>query len=183
MVRIMPTSAQPLWRCLHPSPLGDLLLLANASHVLGVWFADQSAIPRWALEAPLVSQTPPPASAAALLQRLGQQLDEYFAGQRQRFDLPLDWSHGSAFQQAVWAALARLEPGLRCSYGALAAAIGRPAAARAVGGALGRNPLGIVLPCHRVLGHAGRLTGYTGGLERKQQLLALEARWPAAQPA
>ena len=99
---------------------------------------------------------------------------------RQRFDLPLDLSRGSAFEQAVWGALAGIAPGQVCSYLDIARAIGRPRAARAVGGALGRNPIGIVLPCHRVLGRKGQLTGYTGGLARKQALLDLEARWALA---
>ncbi|MEW5886853.1 MAG: methylated-DNA--[protein]-cysteine S-methyltransferase [Pseudomonadota bacterium] len=191
----MVTSAPTLLRALHTSPLGDLLLLASASHLCGLWFADEQALPAWARQAADAtgvagaapgSGSPSAAAAAsaqAVLAQARTQLDQYFAGQRQRFDLPLDWSCGTPFQQQVWAALARLEPGQCCSYGALAAAIGRPSAARAVGGALGRNPLGIVLPCHRVLGHAGGLTGYTGGLERKQRLLELEARWLAAPPA
>lgn len=189
----MVITAPTLLRALHPSPLGDLLLLASASHLCGLWFADEQAIPAWARQAadatgvagaaPGSGSPSAAASAQAVLAQARTQLDQYFAGQRQRFELPLDWSRGTPFQQQVWAALARLEPGQRCSYGALAAAIGRPSAARAVGAALGRNPLGIVLPCHRVLGHAGRLTGYTGGLERKQHLLALEVRWLAAPPA
>jgi len=155
------------------SPLGELLLVARADRLLGLWFADQLAIPAWATGA-----TPKPAHP--LLRQAATQLDEYFAGARQRFELALDWSRGSAFEQAVWGALAGIAPGQTCSYQDIANAIGRPQAARAVGGALGRNPLGIVLPCHRVLGSKGQLTGYTGGLARKQALLDLEARWALA---
>jgi len=155
------------------SPLGELLLVARADRLAGLWFADQTAIPAWATDA-----TPNPDHP--LLRQAATQLDEYFGGVRQRFELPLDWSRGSAFEQAVWGALAGIAPGQTCCYQDIANAIGRPRAARAVGGALGRNPLGIVLPCHRVLGRKGQLTGYTGGLARKQALLDLEARWAAA---
>jgi len=151
-------------------PLGELLLLAHEGRLAGLWFADQLGIPAWATGA-----TPNPEHP--LLRQTTTQLDEYFAGARQRFDLALDLSRGSAFEQAVWAALAGIGPGQTRSYLALATAIGRPRAARAVGGALGRNPIGIVLPCHRVLGSQGQLTGYTGGLGRKQALLDLEPRW------
>ncbi|KJS67226.1 MAG: methylated-DNA--[protein]-cysteine S-methyltransferase [Serpentinimonas sp.] len=154
------------------SPLGDLLLVAHADRLVGLWFADQSGIPAWATGAAASPEHP-------LLRQAAAQLNEYFAGARQRFELPIDMSRGSAFEQAVWGALEGIGPGQTCSYQALASAIGRPQAARAVGGALGRNPLGIVLPCHRVLGRNGKLTGYTGGLARKQALLALEARWAA----
>jgi len=155
------------------SPLGQLLLAAHGDRLAGLWFADQIAIPAWATGAA-------PSPDHPLLRQAATQLDEYFAGARQRFELPLDLSRGSAFEQAVWSALAGIAPGCTCSYQDIANAIGRPRAARAVGGALGRNPIGIVLPCHRVLGRKGQLTGYTGGLARKQALLDLEARWAAA---
>ncbi len=88
--------------------------------------------------------------------------------------LPLDLSGGTAFQQAVWQALMSIPLGQTCSYGELAAAIGRPGAIRAVGTAIGRNPISILIPCHRVLGTLGQLTGYAGGVWRKQALLELE---------
>ncbi|MGV2705456.1 UNVERIFIED_CONTAM: methylated-DNA--[protein]-cysteine S-methyltransferase [Aeromonas salmonicida] len=97
----------------------------------------------------------------------------YFAGRLQRFTLPLA-AHGTAFQQAVWQALCDIPYGETCSYGDIARAIGKPAAVRAVGAANGRNPLSIIVPCHRVIGQNGSLTGYAGGLPIKQQLLALE---------
>ncbi|MFB0721339.1 methylated-DNA--[protein]-cysteine S-methyltransferase [Aeromonas salmonicida] len=97
----------------------------------------------------------------------------YFAGRLQRFTLPLA-AHGTAFQQAVWQALCDIPYGETRSYGDIARIIGKPAAGRAVGAANGRNPLSIIVPCHRVIGQNGSLTGYAGGLPIKQQLLALE---------
>ena len=101
------------------------------------------------------------------------QLDAYFAGELTRFDLPLA-PLGSAFQQRVWAALQEIPYGETESYGDLAERIGSPGAARAVGLANGKNPVGVVIPCHRVVGSNGHLTGYGGGLDRKRQLLDLE---------
>jgi methylated-DNA-[protein]-cysteine S-methyltransferase len=102
------------------------------------------------------------------------QLSEYFAGERTEFDLPLR-QHGSDFERSVWAELLRIPYGETASYGEIAARIGRPGMARAVGRANGRNPIAIVCPCHRVIGSDGSLTGYGGGLENKRALLDLEA--------
>lgn len=102
-----------------------------------------------------------------------RQLEEYFAGKRQAFDLPLAPS-GTEFQRRVWAALTEIPYGETRSYGQIATAIGQPGASRAVGMANGRNPVSIVVPCHRVVGASGSLTGYAGGPERKQFLLDLE---------
>ena len=101
------------------------------------------------------------------------QLEAYFAGERTRFDLPLA-ARGSAFQQRVWAALQTIPYAQTVSYGELAKRVGSPGGARAVGLANGRNPIGIVIPCHRVVGSSGNLTGYGGGLDRKKKLLDLE---------
>ncbi len=110
------------------------------------------------------------------------QLEEYFAGSRRVFDLPLDLeaTGGTAFQRRVWAALCDVPYGETISYGELARRIGQPSAVRAVGLANGRNPISIIVPCHRVIGASGALVGYGGGLERKRVLLDLEAR--AASP-
>lgn len=102
-----------------------------------------------------------------------EQLEEYFAGERTTFDLKLAMA-GTPFQQQVWAELRQIPYGETTSYGELADRIGRPTAARAVGMANGRNPIGIIVPCHRVVGSTGDLTGYGGGLERKRYLLAHE---------
>ena len=108
-----------------------------------------------------------------LLQEAEEQLNEYFAGARREFDLPLA-PKGTAFQKAVWAEMCRIPYGETRTYGQLAAAIGKPKASRAVGGACRCNPITILQPCHRVVGRSGRLTGYAYGVEMKQYLLELE---------
>jgi len=113
-----------------------------------------------------------------VLRQTRAQLDEYFAGTRQRFDLPLA-PQGTEFQRQIWHALATIPYGATLSYLQLAQRIGRPSAARAVGAANGRNPLPIVLPCHRVIGADGSLTGFGGGLPTKHYLLKLEGALPA----
>jgi O-6-methylguanine DNA methyltransferase len=159
---LMPISS--LHRTQWNSPIGTLLLASHDAALCGVWFTDQSGIPLW-------GQTAKPDPTHGVLKAAIDQLAAYFAGQRRDFDLPLDCSFGTPFQQAVWNTLRSIPYGATMSYGAIAQAIGRPRAVRAVGGAVGRNPLGIVLPCHRVLGQQGALTGYTGGLQRKVSLL------------
>lgn len=148
------------------SPLGAITLAAAGQKLVGVWFEDQAHVP----DLSRYGQAP----SHPLLQQTAGELAEYFAGQRTRFDLPLDLSTGTVFQQAVWQALLSIAHGQTCSYKALSAAIGHPAAMRAVGGAVGRNPLSIIVPCHRVVGANGALTGYAGGLARKTALLHLE---------
>jgi len=151
----------------YESPLGKIHLLADAKALLGVWFEGQDHFP--ALDAfPIVNAHPVHTMAHA-------QLHEYFSQQRKAFSLPLDYSVGTDFQQAVWRQLTAIAPGQTSSYAAIAQAIGKPAAVRAVGGAIGRNPLSIVVPCHRVIGSKGQLTGYAGGLPRKIALLQLES--------
>lgn len=149
-----------------PGPLGAMLLAASDAGVAGIWFSGQQHGPDasgWRADA-----------AHPLLHSAVGQLDDYFAGRRRHFELPLDLRSGTAFQQSVWQALRAIAPGRTCSYGDLARRIGRPSAVRAVGAAVGRNPIGIVVPCHRVIGAGGALTGYAGGIERKQALLRLE---------
>jgi methylated-DNA-[protein]-cysteine S-methyltransferase len=155
-------------QCAYASPLGPMILAAHGKRLAGVWFEGQSHQPdttQW-----------PQTDTDPLLQETMRQLSDYFAGRRQVFDLPLDLSSGTAFQQSVWRALLAIPFDQNSSYGAVGAAIGKPGAVRAVGGAVGRNPLSIVVPCHRVLGANGALTGYAGGLERKVKLLQLESR-------
>jgi methylated-DNA-[protein]-cysteine S-methyltransferase len=148
------------------SPLGRLFLAAAADKLVGVWFEDQAHFPEL--------QSFRHAPKHAVLQNAADQLAQYFAGQRQGFDLPLDLSTGTAFQQSVWQSLLSIPRGQTCSYKYLSLHIGKPAAMRAVGGAVGRNPLSIIVPCHRVIGAQGALTGYAGGLARKTALLQLE---------
>jgi methylated-DNA-[protein]-cysteine S-methyltransferase len=108
-----------------------------------------------------------------LIKTASTQLTEYFSGKRKKFDFPIAF-HGTEFQSAVWNALQKIPYGRTCSYGELAAMIGNPKASRAVGQANNRNPISIIVPCHRIIGHSGRLTGYNGGLGIKEQLLELE---------
>lgn len=154
--------------CAHyESPLGTMLLAATDRGLAGAWFAGQKHGPdtRGWREEP----------GHPVLRDAMQQLDDYFAGRRSDFALPLDLQAGTPFQQSVWNALLAIAPGATTTYGELGRRIGRPEAARAVGAAVGRNPISVVVPCHRVLGTDGTLTGYAGGLERKTALLALEA--------
>lgn len=150
----------------YDSPLGRIILAASGNSLVGVWFVGQRHQPD--------TSTWPDAPDHPVLQLAKAQLTDYFAGCRTTFELPLDLGAGTGFQQEVWRALLEIPRGATRSYGALSRAIGKPAAVRAVGGAIGRNPLGIVVPCHRVLGAGGALTGYAGGLERKTALLQLE---------
>jgi methylated-DNA-[protein]-cysteine S-methyltransferase len=150
----------------YESPLGPMLLAATDKGLAGLWFEGQRHGPDtrgW------IAQPDHPVLRAAK-----SQLDDYFAGRRLHFELPLDLQAGTAFQHSVWEALLAIPPGATTSYGALGQRIGKPTASRAVGAAVGRNPLSIVVPCHRVLGTGGALTGYAGGLERKTALLRLE---------
>ena len=154
------------------SPLGPLLLAASDQGLAGVWFDDQHHRPPDATVAAWHENTQHP-----LLQQVAQQIGAYFQvapHATQRFDLPLDLSAGTAFQQAVWRALLEIPAGDTRSYAQIAKAVGRPAAVRSVGAAIGRNPLTIVVPCHRVVGSSGALVGYAGGLQRKTSLLARE---------
>jgi methylated-DNA-[protein]-cysteine S-methyltransferase len=146
------------------SPLGELTLVSDGEALTGLYMTEHRHRPQL-----------PPATGDddRVLAQARDQLAEYFAGERREFDLPLRPA-GTPFQQSVWAALREIPYGETAGYGELAARLGRPGAARAVGLANGRNPISIVVPCHRVIGAAGALTGYGGGLERKRYLLELE---------
>jgi len=147
------------------SALGAMLLARTANGLAGVWFEGQKDHPG-TLAAPEMPDDP-------LLRAAAAQLAAYFAGATTRFDLPLDL-HGTPFQRSVWQALLGIASGRTCSYGDIARQVGSPQAVRAVGAAVGKNPLSVIVPCHRVLGSGGALTGYAGGLERKRALLTLE---------
>lgn len=149
-----------------PSPVGELLLTGDGTTLSGLYLPSPGGSP--------------PAVAGLLrddgaFRTAAAQLEAYFAGELTDFDLPLA-PRGTPFQLRVWQALRDIPYGRTQSYGQLAARVGNPKASRAVGLANGRNPISIVVPCHRVIGAGGELTGYGGGLERKRQLLALEAR-------
>ncbi|MDR3706002.1 MAG: methylated-DNA--[protein]-cysteine S-methyltransferase [Paludibacteraceae bacterium] len=141
------------------SPIGLLQLQGTESHISHVQFVDAATAvdnTNWKLG-----------------QEAKKQLEEYFAGKRKDFDLPLQ-PVGTNFQQAVWMALRQIPFGHTVSYGDIAQAIGNPKAARAIGQANNRNPIAIIVPCHRVIGRNGKLTGYAGGLDKKEFLLKLE---------
>ena len=159
----------------HPTPIGRLLLVgerdgAGGFRLRGIYMEQHrhgpAVGPAWVED-------------AAAFGDVARQLDEYFDGSRRTFDLPLAPA-GTAFQHRVWGELARIAPGTTITYGELAAQAGHPRAARAVGAAVGRNPISIVVPCHRVVGSGGTLTGYAGGVARKAFLLAFEGAAVAA---
>lgn len=154
----------PLHYCYFPSPVGQLTLVASNSAVHGVLFG--SSKPALRTQGWMQGNN-------AILQRTADQLEDYFAGKRRQFELPLA-STGTAFQESVWQALLDIPYGQVRSYQQLAQQVGRPRAMRAVGAANGRNPLSILRPCHRVIGANGTLTGYGGGLPAKQWLLRHE---------
>ena len=145
----------------HPSPVGPLLLAGDEDALTRLEFAGDPATPdAWQLDDERFSAE-------------HRQLEEYFSGTRTRFDFPLRLE-GAPFDQAVWNALQEIPYGNTASYGEIAARIGRPGRARAVGAANARNPIAIVVPCHRIIGANGKLTGYEGGLGAKRALLSLE---------
>jgi methylated-DNA-[protein]-cysteine S-methyltransferase len=150
----------------HDSPIGTLLLAASEQGLCGLYFEEHKYFdgPQgWRRDADHPH-----------LRNAVSQLDEYFEGRRTAFDLSLDLG-GTPFQRAVWRELQLLPFGRTTSYQAIAHAIANPKAIRAAGTAIGRNPVSIIVPCHRVLGMSGALSGYAGGLERKRYLLALES--------
>jgi methylated-DNA-[protein]-cysteine S-methyltransferase len=148
-----------------PTPIGDLTLTGDGRALTGVYMERHRHAPP---VDPAAKRDRAPLADAC------RQLEEFFAGERTTFDLELN-AAGSPFQRTVWDALTRIPYGETTSYGELARTIGHPDAPRAVGLANGRNPISIVVPCHRVIGASGKLTGYGGGLDRKRFLLDLEA--------
>lgn len=158
-----PFLAQARW----VSPLGPITLTTTAAGLAGLWFDGQKHHPG-PLDAPDTPEHP-------IITQAINELTGYFNGTLQCFHVPLDL-HGTPFQRQVWQALQGIAPGATSSYARIAQALGNPRACRAAGTAIGRNPVSIIVPCHRVLGQDGSLTGYAGGLDRKAALLALERR-------
>lgn len=148
------------------SPQGGMLLLASDEGLAGVFFDRQKHRPGKQAD---WKRSPD----HKLLRQAKRELTEYFAGKRKRFDVALA-AEGTSFQRSVWNAISTVGFGETISYGELALRAGHPGSARAAGAATGRNPIGIIVPCHRIMGANGSLTGYAGGLERKRALLALE---------
>lgn len=152
----------------HPSPIGILLIAATDVGICGIYFEEHKHFKgkdSW-LEKPTQA-------AMQHLKKAATQLDEYFAGQRTEFDVALDMT-GTEFQRGVWTALTAIPFGKSVSYAQHAQGLGNPKALRAVGSAIGKNPVSIIVPCHRVIGSSGAVTGYAGGVERKRFLLARE---------
>jgi methylated-DNA-[protein]-cysteine S-methyltransferase len=149
------------------TPLGPLTLARTRLGLAGAWFEGQQHHP-----GPLAA---PHDEGDPLLAQVAHELRAYFSGRPDRFDLALDL-HGTPFQQRVWRALLGIAAGGTSSYARIAAACDAPRAVRAVGAAIGRNPVSIIVPCHRVIGSDGTLTGYAGGIARKQALLDLESQ-------
>ena len=156
----------PLHQRSVPTPIGELTLVADEGHLVAVLWPDD--------DPGRVGLTGETSDDHAVLQQAADQFAEYFAGRRTSFDLPLAPS-GTEFQLEAWQALRSIPYGETRTYGQQAAHIGRPSAARAVGAANGANPLSIVVPCHRVVGVDGSLTGFAGGIDAKRYLLDLEA--------
>lgn len=148
------------------TPLGTMILASADGLLVGAWFEDQAHLPELS--------SYPSVPKNDVLKLAVAQLSEYFAGRRSSFTLPLNYHSGTVFQHAVWQALQTIPFGISRSYSEVAQQIGKPKALRAVGAAVGRNPLSIINPCHRVIGTHGSLTGYAGGLKRKTALLQLE---------
>ena len=160
------------WHSHFATPLGVMRATTDGRSILALAF-----------DAPVVdAMVAVPDEPRTLLASLRRQLDEYFAGQRTAFELPLAPA-GTPFQRDVWRVLCTVPYGRTASYAQIALQVGSPAAVRAVGAANGRNPIAIVIPCHRIIGSNGTLTGYAGGLDRKRKLLSLEAPVPFSRQA
>lgn len=163
------TPARPTWMTVLDSPVGSLLLTSDGTALTRLLFDPSRARPDWRVDAGPFAE-------------VARQLDQFFARARTTFDLPLR-PEGTAFQVRVWSALREIPYGQTRTYGQIAGAVGNPAAVRAVGLANNRNPISIIVPCHRVIGANGALTGYAGGLANKRLLLDLEgAEAVGAQP-
>ncbi|GAA1407954.1 methylated-DNA--[protein]-cysteine S-methyltransferase [Catellatospora coxensis] len=148
--------------------LGELTAVADGDTLIGLYFPGHWYPPKPEAIGPYVEPAGDP-----LFTRTAEELAEYLAGRRTTFDVPVAL-HGDAFQQRVWALLREIPHGRTTTYGTLAAQLGNPALAQRVGQAVGRNPVSVIVPCHRVVGSDGSLTGFAGGLRRKQFLLELE---------
>jgi methylated-DNA-[protein]-cysteine S-methyltransferase len=159
-------AATPVYYRFLASPIGELMLTGDGAALTGIWFPDDRQ-----------TTTPQPSWRRddEVFGEVSRQLSAYFGGELTEFQLTLQ-PHGTPFQQLVWDALRKIPYGVTTSYGKLAADLGDPRATRAVGLANGRNPIPIIIPCHRVIGADGSLTGYGGGMHRKHWLLALEGR-------
>jgi methylated-DNA-[protein]-cysteine S-methyltransferase len=164
----------PMYYRYYQSKLGRMLVVASKDAITGLYFTGQkyykAVEPSW-----IAGDTHEPLTQCA------RELDEYFAGKRTTFTFRMD-PQGTAFQRAVWRGIASVPYGETISYAQLSRRVGAPANARAAGTATGRNPISIAIPCHRIVGSNGNLTGYAGGLDKKSALLDLESHQPALLP-
>ena len=151
----------------YDSPVGKLGIIVKSQKITGIFFENGKKTPKSTIECTI--------EETALIKKTVSQLEEYFKGKRQHFDVPLTYE-GTAFQQSVWKSLQKIPYGETRSYKEIATMAGNPKACRAAGMANNRNPIVIIIPCHRVIGADGSLTGYGGGLEKKRYLLELENR-------
>ncbi|AOZ72587.1 cysteine methyltransferase [Boudabousia tangfeifanii] len=151
------------------TPIGDLALVVDDDVIVGLYFPDHSPMPSAKQLGPLVGPLSP------LFLDASAQLDEYFRKERTTFDLPLQFQGGTQFHRDVWKKLQQIPYGETVTYGDIATSLGGISLARAVGKAVGSNPLSIFVPCHRVIASNGQLTGYAGGTDRKSFLLQLES--------
>ena len=179
MINPSPAAANLPRLCSYQSPLGEILLAADSGALVGLWFCGQRYLP-----ARLSSAVGD--STAAVLRRTALWLDTYFSGREPDF-IPTLAPVGSPFRQQVWSLLLQIPYGQTVTYGHLASQMARAKgvptmSAQAIGGAVGHNPISLIIPCHRVIGANGSLTGYAGGVERKEQLLYMEHRGSAALP-
>ena len=174
--------ATPLSFAKTRGPLGEMLLAASDAALCGLWFMGQRYFPPVSpdhpeqireIAMPCRSFTKRQAGPASILEQTVEELGAYFAGDLRQFSIPLEPA-GTPFQRKVWKQLLAIPHGQTRSYSEIAAGIGCPGAPRAVGAAIGKNPVSIIIPCHRVLGKSGSLTGYAGGTDKKRFLLALE---------
>ncbi|MDD5937964.1 MAG: methylated-DNA--[protein]-cysteine S-methyltransferase [Clostridiales bacterium] len=149
------------------SPLGEIFAVSDGASITGLWFADQTRVHVSRDQTQLRESRP-------VFDQLDEWLTQYFDG-RDPGPIPPVHTAGTPFQERIWAALRAIPYGGTTTYGTLAGQFGRPMSAQAVGGAVGHNPVALLIPCHRVVGSSGSLTGYAGGLWRKEKLLALEA--------
>jgi methylated-DNA-[protein]-cysteine S-methyltransferase len=172
--RFAATAPADVHYALVDSPIGTLVAAATARGLATLSYEDQHGGADAVLDLLAAKLSPRMLEAPARLDEVRRELDEYFAGRRDHFDLPIDWTLASPFGRRVLKATAAIPFGKVSTYGAMAAKAGNPKASRAAGRALGANPIPIVVPCHRVVGASGRLTGYTGGLHRKVALLEIE---------
>lgn len=154
-------------RCSLSTPLGPMTLAAHDTALVWAGFDGQKHAPD--------SNAWPISDTHPVLRLACEQLQQYFASKRTAFGIPLDLGSGTPFQQSVWRSLLGIKPGATCSYATISQQIGNPKAVRAVGAAIGRNPVSIIVPCHRIVGSNGALTGYAGGIDRKIALLQLES--------